>query len=104
MMEYFSQLLPIIIYVLLIVLIILLIIIAFKVIKALNKVQDIADNVEEKVRTLDGFFSVIDLATDKISSLSDRLIDIITGAYKKVTSKKSKKKIEKEDNKEDKDE
>ena len=104
MMEYFSQLLPIIIYVLLIVLIILLIIIAFKVIKALNKVQDIADNVEEKVRTLVGFFSVIDLATDKISSLSDRLIDIITGAYKKVTSRKSKKNIEKEDNKEDKDE
>ena len=95
-MEYLSSLLTIIIYILLIVLIILLIIIAFKVIKALNKVQDIAENVDKKVKTLDGFFSIIDLPTDKISSLSDRLINMVTGMFDRVASKKTKKTIKKD--------
>ena len=96
---YLSSLLPIIIYILLIALIILLIIISAKAIKALNKVQDVVDNVDKKVKTLDGVFDVIDLATDKISLLSDRIINVIAGAIEKVFKVKEKKtkKIE-EDN------
>lgn len=100
MMEYLSSLLPIIIYILLIVLIILLIIISIKSIKAINKFQDVVDDVDKKVKTLDGVFDLIDLATDKISLLSDRLISIITGIFERgLNKKKSSKKIK--DNEED---
>jgi uncharacterized protein YoxC len=83
-MEYLSELLPIIIYILLIALIILLIIISAKLIKTLNKVEVVVDDVDKKVKTLDGIFNFIDAATDKVSLLSDRIIDAISGAVEKV--------------------
>ena len=95
-MEFLNEFLPIIIYILLIVLITLLIIISLKVIKAIDKVQAIAEDVDEKVQTLNGFFGVIDTATDKIAILSDRIIDIITGIFQRVF--KPKKKEEENEN------
>lgn len=95
MMEYLSELLPIIIYILLIALIILLMIVSVKAIKALDKMQVVVDNVDRKVKTLDGVFEFIDTATDKVSLLSDKIIDGIAGAIEKVFKSNSKtKKIE----------
>lgn len=100
-MEYLSEFLPIIIYILLIVLIILLIVIAVKAIKAINKVQEVVDSVDKKVKTLDGIFDVIDVATDKLSLLSDRIVGVIAGAFEKVFRVRKKQKdkdiIEKEE-------
>lgn len=84
MIEYLSQLLPIVIYILLIALIVLLIIISIKAIKALNKVQTVVDTVDKKVHNMNGAFDVIDIATDKLSTFSDKLINIIAGAIEKV--------------------
>lgn len=89
-MDYLSEFLPIIIYILLIVLIVLLIVISVKIIKAMNTVQDIVDDVDDKVQSLNGFFNVIDTATDKIALLSDRAIDIITGIIQKIFKPKKK--------------
>ena len=99
-MEYLSESLPIIIYILLIVLIILLIVISVKVIKAMDTVQGIVDDVDDKVQSLNGFFHIIDTATDKIALISDRMIDIITGILHKVfkPKRKSKKKEEELEN------
>lgn len=98
MMEYLSQLLPIIIYILLIALIILLIIISVKAIKALDKLQLVVDDVDKKVKTLDGLFEFIDTATDKVSFLSDRIINLLVGAVEKVfKSSKKTKRIDKEE-------
>ncbi len=94
-MEYLLDYLPIIIYILLIVLIILLIVISIKVIKAMNTVQGIVEDVDDKVQTLNGFFNIIDTATDKIALLSDRMIDIITGMFHRIF-KPRKKEEEKE--------
>ena len=57
----------------------------------MDKVQEVVDNVDKKVRTLDGVFGVIDLATDKLSMLSDRVINAIAGAVEKVFKVKKKK-------------
>ena len=98
MMEYLSQLLPIIIYILLIALIILLIIISVKTIKALDKVHLVVDNVDKKVKTLDGVFEFIDTATDKVSFLSDRVINLLVNAVDRVfKSSKKTKRIDKEE-------
>ena len=95
-MEFLSEFLPIIIYILLIVLIILLIIISIKVIKAMETVQEIVDDAQNKVQSLNGFFGIIDTVTDKIAFLSDRMIDIITGVIHKII--KPKKKEEEKEN------
>ena len=96
-MEYLNDLLPIIIYIFLIVLIILLIIISVKAIKAMNKLQDVVDNVDKKVKTLDGVFGVIDVATDKLSLISDKIIGGITGFIEKIFKNKKKSEITKEE-------
>ena len=94
MMEYLSQLLPIIIYILLIALIVLLIIISIKAIKALNKVQTVVDTVDKKVHSMNGALDVIDIATDKLSTFSDKLINIIAGAIEKVFKVSDRREIE----------
>ena len=97
-MEYLSSVLPIIIYILLVILLILLIVMVYKLIKTMNKVDKIVDNIDKKVNSLNGFFGIIDLATDKISSFSDKLLDGIINIIQKVFRKgKSKKEEDLED-------
>lgn len=97
-MDFLSQLLPIIIYVLLIVLIILLIVIAIKTIKTMNKVDEIVDNVDKKVKVLDGVFSLIETTTDKFTSITETIVSSITGFFASLFSKKKNKdKIEEDE-------
>ena len=96
-MEYLSELLPIIIYVLLIVLIILLIIFSVKAIKALDKVQSVVDDVDKKVKTLDGFFNIVGLASDKISYIGDKVSNAISSGIEKIFKSKKKEEEEIED-------
>ena len=78
--------------------IILLIIISVKAIKALDKLRLVVDDVDKKVKTLDGLFEFIDTATDKVSFLSDRIINLLVGAVEKVfKSSKKTKRIDKEE-------
>ena len=62
--------------------------------KALNKVQTVVDTVDKKVHNMNGAFDVIDIATDKLSTFSDKLINIIAGAIEKVFKVNDKKEIE----------
>lgn len=89
-MNFLDAFLPIIIYILLIVLIILLIVIAIKIIKAMNKVQIIVDNVNDKVESLNNFFHVIDGVSSKINLLGDRFINFIVSIFNKIFKKKEK--------------
>ena len=59
MQEFLSAYLPILIYILLCILIVLLIIISVKVIKTMNRVESIVDDVDEKVKSLNGVFNVV---------------------------------------------
>ena len=91
-MYFLQDFLPIVIYLLLIILLIIGIILGIKAINALGKVEKVVDDVNKKVESLNGFFSIIDFTTDKIVSLSDKFVDIVTGAFTKLFSKKNKKK------------
>ena len=48
-------------------------------------------SVIDIVNSLNGFFNVIDFTTDKISSFSDKLVDLISSAIGKISTKKSKR-------------
>ncbi len=100
MTDILNTYLPIIIYILLCILIILLIIICFKVLRAINKAQEIVDEVDKKVKSLNGIFSIVDIFADKISSITEVITDSIVLFIKKI-SKKRKLKKEQEDRKEE---
>ncbi len=88
--------LPVVIYFLLIILLIVGIILGIKAIEALSKVEKVVDDVNKKVESLNGFFNIIDYTTDKIVSISDHVIDIITATFSRIFLKNKKKKKENE--------
>ncbi len=91
-MEFLSTVMPIILCSLTSVLVIILIVLAVKLINTIDKINLIADDVQKKVESLNGFFSVIDLVTDKISIISDRLVDVVSSIFTKLFSRKKERK------------
>lgn len=91
-MVFLQNLLPIIIYILLIILLVIGIILGVKAIKAIGKVEQVVDDVNKKVESLNGFFNIIDFTTDKIVSLSDKVIDLIVNGFSKLFLRKKKTK------------
>lgn len=94
--EFLQVFLPIIIYILLIILLIVAIIIGIKAIKLINKAEQIAEDVSCKIETLNGFFSLIDFATEKIASITDMFVNGVSGLIGKIFSGKNKIKKEEE--------
>ncbi|HBA37435.1 MAG TPA: hypothetical protein DCY94_01800 [Firmicutes bacterium] len=90
MLEFFQVYLPITVYVLLIILLIIGIILGVRLINAMDKVDEVLNNVQKKVNSLNGLFSVIDFTTDKISAFSDRVVDTISGFISRIGRKKMK--------------
>lgn len=93
--------LPILIYILLCVLLVLLIIIAVKVINTMNKVEEIVDEVDSKVKSLNGAFGIVDKLTDKLSliteTVSDSILVLIKSMVGKIKNRKGRKEIKDEE-------
>lgn len=101
-MEFWLSFLPIIIYLLLIVILVVGIIIGVKLINTLNRVDKVVDDANKKLESLDGVFSLFDFVTDKISSLSDKLVDVISDFFaKKMFKKRKKQEIDEREDEED---
>ncbi|MEG2457685.1 MAG: hypothetical protein RSB41_02205 [Bacilli bacterium] len=96
-METMLQVLPIIVYFLLIALIIVVIVLGIKLIITMNKVNDVVDDINNKVKSLNGIFSIIDYATDGLSTLTDTVVNFLTEKVFKIfkTDKDKKEKIKK---------
>lgn len=97
MLEFLEVYLPIVIYVLLIILLIIGIVLGVRVLGAMDKVDEVLDNVEKKVNSLNGLFGVIDFTTDKISAFSDKVVDIVSSFIGRIGKKKKTKYVESED-------
>ena len=95
--EFLQVFLPIIIYILLIVFITVAIILGIKLIKTMDKVDHMVASVSDKVDSLNGVFHVIDFATDKVTDITDKVVDTITGLFDRIIHKKSNKIKEEED-------
>lgn len=89
--------LPLILYLVAIILIIILIVLCVRLNKTMNKVDEIVDNVDKKVKSLDGVFGFIDFCTDKVSVMTNKIVDNVTNLVMHVTKKKYNKKEEEED-------
>lgn len=83
-----AEILPIILYVLGSILLVVLIILGVKLIITMNKIENVVDDISRKVKSLDGLFSVIDMTTDKLAMLSDRIVDVVSSLIRKVFKRK----------------
>ncbi|MBQ4263659.1 MAG: hypothetical protein IJB83_05425 [Bacilli bacterium] len=92
-----AEVLPIIIYLLLIVLLVVLIILGIKLIITTNKVDDLVDDVNKKVRSLDRLFEIVDFTTDRISMATDIVVNFVSSKLKGLFGKKKNKKFKKEE-------
>ena len=90
-MEALTAILPIIIYFLLIILLIVVIILGVKIIITLDKVNEIVNDVREKVEALNGIFKVVNMVSDKVNYLSTRVIDTVISGLNKIFGLKNER-------------
>ena len=84
MMEF----LPIILYILGSILLVVLIVLGIKLIITMNKIENVVDDITMKVESLNGFFSIIDMTTDKLALISDRVVEGVTSIIRKIFNRK----------------
>ena len=84
----FNEFLNVLMHISLIVLIIVFIVVGFKLIKTLGKVNDIIDDINGKMNKVNGVFDIIDKTTDYASSISDKLLNALSGLLSVFTKKK----------------
>ena len=83
-----AEFLPILLYILGSILLVVLIILGIKLIITMNKIEIVVDEITKKVKSLDGLFSIIDMTTDKLAMLSDKVVDGVSLFIKKVFRRK----------------
>lgn len=93
LLEYF----PLVLYILGAVLLVILIILGVKLIKTINKTNEILEDAYNKTKSLDGIFNVIDGITDTLSSISDSLVGVVTSVVNKLFYRKKKKDMEEDE-------
>jgi len=96
-MEFLLTFLPVVIYFLIIAILVIGIIFGIKAIKTMDKVDKIVDDVNEKMESLNSVFNIIDFASEKIASFSDKVIDVVSSLISKLWFNKSKKNIKEEE-------
>ena len=73
--EFLQVYLPIVVYILLIIILVIGIVIGFKAIKTLDKLDQVVDDV---------VFSLIDLTTDKIVLVTDKVVEGLSNVINKI--------------------
>ena len=86
-MIFLDVVLPVILYIVAIILLIVLIFVGLRLIKILDKVDRVVDNVEEKINTFDSALSVMKRTADGIANISDSFIFGISSTISKVFRK-----------------
>ena len=91
-METLSTVMPIILCALTSILVIILIILGIRLLMTLDRIDAIINDVDKKVKSLNGFFGIIDTVTDKVAFLSDKVVDVVSGLFTKILSGKKNEK------------
>ena len=94
-MNFLAEFLPIVIYFLLIIVLLIGIILAIKFLITLEKIDRVVDNVNDKVRALDGLFHIIDTTTDKIVLVTDKVVEGVTYVVGNLFATKKKTTVSK---------
>jgi len=80
------------------ILLVVLIVLGIKLIITINKIDAIVDDINGKVSKLNGLFQIIDVTTDKLTLVGDKLVDGLSFLVKKVFVRNKNNGKEVEDN------
>lgn len=95
-LEVMQVTLPLLLYLAAIVLLVCLVVLVIKLIKTMNRIDKIVEDVDKKVKSLDGIFSLIDFCTDRITLVTNKLVDKLTNIVIGMSKKKYNKDEEEE--------
>ena len=90
-MEELLKYFPLVLYILGAVLLVTLIILCVKLIHTVDKTNMILDDAYNKTKSLNGIFNAIDSITDTLSSISDTIVNALSGTLGKLFTKNKKK-------------
>lgn len=90
-MEFWLSFLPIVIYLLLIVLLIIGIVLGIKMIFTMEKLDKAVDEINKKIESLNSVFEIIDFASGKLVSLTDKVFEVTGNLFNKILFKKKRK-------------
>ena len=77
------------------ILLVVLIVLSVKLIDTINRVNLIIEEVDVKLSKFDKAFSLVDILTDNMALVSDKLVDGISYVIRRLFVRKSKRKEEK---------
>lgn len=83
-----NEVLPIVLYILGAILLAALIVLTVKLIITINKIEKVVDNITVKVKSLDGVFEVASLVSNKVTFVTDKVVDIISMIIDKIFNKR----------------
>ena len=55
-----------------------------KLIVTMNKIENVVDDINGKMKSLNGFFSIIDFTTDKLSLITERFVDAVSSLIRRI--------------------
>lgn len=90
-MELANGILLMVLYILGAVALIILIVLMLKLLKTVDKFNNIADDIEGKMSSLNGLFNIIDNVTDGVAVVNDFLVDKIAGVAGKLFRRRKSK-------------
>ena len=96
-MDFLNDFLPILLLFLGAVLLVVLIILLLKVIKTVDKVNIILDDVEQKSQSLNGLFKAIERLGNALDSANNKVTGFVAGVAKKMFKQRKSKKAKKEE-------
>ena len=76
------------------ILLVVLIVLSVKLIYTINRINQVLDEVELKISKFDKAFSLVDIVTDNMALVSDKLVDGISYVIRRLFVRKSKRKEE----------
>lgn len=91
-MEFLSQLLPIIVYILLIIIIVVGIVLGIKLIITIDKVLKIVDDVNNKIEKVTPLFNTFGMISDKVSEVINGVVGTVENFIVKLFMRNKKDK------------
>ena len=89
-----NEVLPIVLYILGAILLVALIVLTIKLIFTMDKIEKVVDYITVKVKSLDGVFEVASLVSNKVTFVTDKVVDIISMIIDKIFNKRKDDKNE----------
>ena len=78
------------------ILLVVLIVLSVKLIYTINRINQVLDEVELKISKFDKAFNLVDIVTDNMALVRDKLVDGISYLIRKIFVRKSNRKEEDE--------